>query len=217
MLAAAVNSTIVAGENLTVGSTVGCRLRAWLPAGDSLHHASLRRVEARCSDGRRGCYCRHYLEQGASKSALARQLGVSRDTIHRWIRSGDLDRDLDADAGAVRPAAAGADEARRLQSRSSRRDWPRIRSCRRCGCWRRFGRPATRGGYSQLKAFVRQVRPSAAAGAGGPLRDAGGPASAGRLRASSDFRGACGTRCSSCSATRGCCGAGSIRARTCGR
>ena len=38
---------------------------------------------------------RHYLEQGASKSALARQLGISRDTVHRWIRAGDLDRDLD--------------------------------------------------------------------------------------------------------------------------
>jgi transposase-like protein len=38
---------------------------------------------------------KHYLEQGASKSALARQLGVSRDTVHRWIRAGDLDRDLD--------------------------------------------------------------------------------------------------------------------------
>ncbi|MBA3639564.1 MAG: helix-turn-helix domain-containing protein, partial [Acidobacteria bacterium] len=31
---------------------------------------------------------RHYLAQGASKSELARQLGISRDTIHRWIRSG---------------------------------------------------------------------------------------------------------------------------------
>ncbi len=38
---------------------------------------------------------RHYLEQGTTKSALARQLGVSRDTIHRWIRAGDLDCDLD--------------------------------------------------------------------------------------------------------------------------
>jgi len=38
---------------------------------------------------------RHYLEQGTSKSALARQLGISRDTVHRWIRDGDLDRDLD--------------------------------------------------------------------------------------------------------------------------
>ena len=34
VLAAVVNSTIVAGENLTVGSAVGCRLRASLPAGD---------------------------------------------------------------------------------------------------------------------------------------------------------------------------------------
>jgi transposase-like protein len=39
---------------------------------------------------------RHYLGQGTTKSALVRQLGVSRDTIHRWIRDGDLDRDLDA-------------------------------------------------------------------------------------------------------------------------
>jgi hypothetical protein len=38
---------------------------------------------------------RHHLDQGSSKSALARRLGVSRDTIHRWIRDGDLDRDLD--------------------------------------------------------------------------------------------------------------------------
>ena len=41
---------------------------------------------------------RHYLEQRGSKSALARQLGISRDKIHRWIRDGDLDRDLDAAA-----------------------------------------------------------------------------------------------------------------------
>ena len=39
---------------------------------------------------------RHYLAQGASKAALARQFGIHRDTIHRWIRAGDLDRDLDA-------------------------------------------------------------------------------------------------------------------------
>ncbi|CAN5792038.1 hypothetical protein BH23GEM5_BH23GEM5_28620 [soil metagenome] len=38
---------------------------------------------------------RHYIEQGVSKSALARKLGISRDTIHRWIRSGELNRDLD--------------------------------------------------------------------------------------------------------------------------
>ena len=31
---------------------------------------------------------RHYLERGKTKSVLARELGVSRDTIHRWIRAG---------------------------------------------------------------------------------------------------------------------------------
>ena len=41
---------------------------------------------------------RHYLAHGTSKSALARQLGISRDTVHRWIRDGDLDRNLDAAA-----------------------------------------------------------------------------------------------------------------------
>ena len=41
---------------------------------------------------------RHYLEHGTTKSALARKLGVSRDKIHRWIRDGDLDRDLDETA-----------------------------------------------------------------------------------------------------------------------
>src|ERR1043166_3999612 len=49
---------------------------------------------------------RHYLEQGTSKSALARQLGVSRDTIHRWIRDGELDRDLDTDAVLYGPRRA---------------------------------------------------------------------------------------------------------------
>ena len=38
---------------------------------------------------------RHYLQHGTSKSALARALRVSRDSIHRWMRSGDLDGGLD--------------------------------------------------------------------------------------------------------------------------
>ena len=57
---------------------------------------------------------RHYLAQGASKSALARQLGISRDTIHRWIRDGDLDRDLEARADALRTTAGGPHEAGRV-------------------------------------------------------------------------------------------------------
>ena len=41
---------------------------------------------------------RHYLEQGMTKAAIARQVAVSRDTIYRWIRTGQLDRDLDEEA-----------------------------------------------------------------------------------------------------------------------
>ena len=58
---------------------------------------------------------RHYLEQGTSKSTLARQLGISRDTIHRWIRDGDLDRDPGCRRGAVWATATRGNEARSVQ------------------------------------------------------------------------------------------------------
>jgi transposase-like protein len=32
----------------------------------------------------------HYLEQGLSVSAIARELGVDRRTIHRWKAAGEL-------------------------------------------------------------------------------------------------------------------------------
>jgi transposase-like protein len=59
---------------------------------------------------------RHYLEQGGSKSAVARQLGINRDTLHRWIRAGDLDRDLRRDTPPLWAAPASSDEARSLGS-----------------------------------------------------------------------------------------------------
>ncbi len=37
---------------------------------------------------------RHYLEQGLTKAAVAEQLGVSRRTVHYWIETGQLDRDI---------------------------------------------------------------------------------------------------------------------------
>ena len=38
---------------------------------------------------------------------MARRLGVSRDTIHRWIRAGDLNRDLDGEPVRYGPRRAG--------------------------------------------------------------------------------------------------------------
>ena len=38
---------------------------------------------------------RHYLEQGLSKAAIARRLGISERTIRRWISEGALDQPID--------------------------------------------------------------------------------------------------------------------------
>ena len=46
---------------------------------------------------------RHCLEGGESKAELARRLGVSRRTIHNWVASGQLDRDVEAGAARYSP------------------------------------------------------------------------------------------------------------------
>jgi transposase len=103
---------------------------------------------------------RHYLEQGTSKSALARQLGVSRDTVHRWIREGDLDRDLDGEAvryGPRPPAPTKLDPYKSIiEARLAA--YPGLSAVRLLEEIRAAGYP---GGYSQLKAFVQRVRPTA--------------------------------------------------------
>ena len=60
---------------------------------------------------------RHYLEQGVPKRALARQLGVSHDTVYRWIKAGELDRDVDSE----RRPATGRDPRYPRSSTPSRR------------------------------------------------------------------------------------------------
>ena len=102
---------------------------------------------------------RHYLEQGTSKSALARQLGVHRDTIHRWIRAGDLDRDLDGEPvryGPRRPVATKLDAYKSIvEARLAA--YPELSAVRLLEEIRAAGYS---GGYTQLKAFVQQVRPT---------------------------------------------------------
>src|SRR5262245_56283238 len=103
---------------------------------------------------------RHYLEHGTSKSALARQLGVSRDTIHRWIREGDLDRDLDDEAVRYgpRPSAPTKLDPYKPIVEARLAAYPELSAVRLLEEIRAAGYP---GGYSQLKAFVQRVRPTA--------------------------------------------------------
>src|SRR5215471_13493094 len=102
---------------------------------------------------------RHYLEQGTSKSALARQLGVSRDTIHRWIRSGDLERDLDDEAVRYGPRPSVATKLDPYKPIIDARlaAYPELSAVRLLDEIRAAGYA---GGYTQLKAFIRRVRPT---------------------------------------------------------
>jgi transposase len=101
---------------------------------------------------------RHYLEQGMSKSALARQFGISRDTIHRWIKSGELDRDLDAEVVQYKPRPPVPSKLdpykplilARLEA------FPELSAVRLFEEVRAAGYP---GSYCRVKLFVRAVRP----------------------------------------------------------
>jgi transposase len=100
---------------------------------------------------------RHYLAQGLTKSALARQLGIRRDTIHRWIRDGELDRDLEAAPlrHKVPPRPSKLDPYKplilaRLEA------FPELSAVRLFEEVRAAGYPA---GYDPVKCYVRAVRP----------------------------------------------------------
>lgn len=104
---------------------------------------------------------RHYLEQGISKSALARQFGISRDTIHRWIRAGELDRDLQTEAVRYGPRAPVATKLDAYQPIIEARlaAYPELSAVRLLEEIRAAGYT---GGYTQLKALVRRLRPGSA-------------------------------------------------------
>jgi transposase len=102
---------------------------------------------------------RHYLEQGLSKAELARQLGVSRRTIYHWIASGQLDRKLDDEAVRYRsrpPAMRKIDRfCEIINARLSA--FPKLTATR---LFEEIHAAGYEGGYTQLKEYVRQVRPT---------------------------------------------------------
>ena len=46
---------------------------------------------------------KHYLDRGVSKAELSRRFGMNRRTIHNWVDTGQLDRDLAAGARGYAP------------------------------------------------------------------------------------------------------------------
>ncbi len=101
---------------------------------------------------------KHYLDLGVSKAELSRRFGVSRRTIHYWIESGQLDRDLAA--GGTRYAArapvahkldpyAGIIDARleEFPKLSARRLFEEVRAA------------GYEGSYGGVRDYVREARP----------------------------------------------------------
>ncbi len=103
---------------------------------------------------------KHCLDQGFTKAELSRRFGVDRRTIHNWVRSGQLDRDLAA--GEVRyrprpPVARKLDPYRGIiESRLEAH--PKLSAQRLFDEIRKAGYD---GGYSQVRDHVRSVRPRA--------------------------------------------------------
>ena len=86
---------------------------------------------------------KHYLDQGVSKAELSRQFGVNRRTIHYWIETGQLDREVSPGAGGYAPRPPvehKLDPYKAIIRRASRRS----PSCRRSVCSTRSARRATR-------------------------------------------------------------------------
>ncbi len=101
---------------------------------------------------------KHYLEQGVSISVLAAQLGIGRRTIHRWIREGQLDRDVDAGEACytARPPRPHKLDAYTELIRTRLDVYPKLSATRLFTDVKAGGYV---GGYDAVMVFARQVRP----------------------------------------------------------
>jgi transposase len=102
----------------------------------------------------------HYLEQGLSKAAIARKLGLDRRTIHRWIASGQLE--IDPASGLLpRPVRKGSSRPSKLDPYKAiitkrLEDFPEMTATR---LFEEVKAAGYSGAYTLLKDYVRSVRP----------------------------------------------------------
>ena len=101
---------------------------------------------------------KHYLDRGVSKAELSRRFGVSRRTIHEWVVTGQLDRDLSSGGSRYSPRPPVPHKldpyAGIIDSRLE--EFPGLSAQRLLDEVRAAGYP---GGYSRVRDYVRAVRP----------------------------------------------------------
>ena len=101
---------------------------------------------------------RHYLEQGTTKTAVAEQLGVSRRVVHYWIETGQLDRDVSEEMVKYgpRPTVPTKLDPYKGIILSRLAEYTELTAVRLFAEVVAAGYP---GGYTQVKEYVRRVRP----------------------------------------------------------
>lgn len=101
---------------------------------------------------------RHYLEEGYTQRQIAKELGIDRRTVYRWIKSGDLDRDLSPETVTYGRRPTVPKKLDRYQAMIHERleEYPKLTATRLFEEVRAAG---YEGGYTQLRLYVRQVRP----------------------------------------------------------
>lgn len=100
---------------------------------------------------------RHLLDQGLKKTAIAEQLGISRRLIYYWIETGQLDRDLShSPIPRTRESRPTQLDPYKSIVRTRLETYPELSAVRLFEECRRAGYS---GSLTQLKVFVRQVRP----------------------------------------------------------
>ncbi len=99
---------------------------------------------------------KHLLDQGLSKSAIARQLGVSRRSVYHWITTGQLERDLVGCGPRVRAGRPTRLAPYQAIITTRLETYPELSAVRLFEEVRAAGYP---GGITQLRDYVAAVRP----------------------------------------------------------
>jgi transposase len=99
---------------------------------------------------------KHLLEQGLSKAAIAAQVGVSRRTVYHWLRTGQLERDLTQPIPRTRIRRPTKLDPYQAIVDTRLATYPELSAVRLFSEVRAAG---YRGGITQLRDYVHQVRP----------------------------------------------------------